>query len=268
MSLNPENHKPVRHVEVAVIGGGQAGLSMSWHLKQAGISHLVFERKRCFSEWRYARWDSFCLVTPNWQCRLPGFHYTGKDPNGFMLKDEIVRYLDAYVASFKPPLLEGVNVDRIERLEDGRFKLRTTLGECTANQIVLANGVYQKPIIPRSAERIAPQILQLHSSNYRNPQSMPDGATLVVGAASPAARLPRICISPDARYISASAVRRVRHESTADARSRTGSRNLAITTSPMRTIRRRRRCARRPITTSPAAMVAARSTCVSVPWKA
>lgn len=171
-----------RHLPVAVVGGGQAGLSISWHLKNAGIEHCVFERKRSFNEWRTARWDSFCLVTPNWQCRLPGFHYAGGDPHGFMLRDEIVQYLDAYIASFKPPLLEGVDVTRLERHAGGGFSLATTAGDFTADQVVLANGVYQEPIIPRSAERLPPNILQLHSSSYRNPQAMPAGATLVVGS--------------------------------------------------------------------------------------
>jgi putative flavoprotein involved in K+ transport len=173
---------PIRHVPVAIVGGGQAGLSMSWHLKQAGIEHLVFERKRCFSEWRESRWDSFCLVTPNWQSRLPGFPYAGPDPHGFMLKDEIVAYLDAYIASFDPPVMEGVEVRGLQQLPSGEFHLRTSAGEFVAQQVVLANGVYQEPLIPRSAERLPPHILQLHSSNYRNPQSMPAGATLVVGS--------------------------------------------------------------------------------------
>ncbi len=180
--MNAPTSPEPRVTAVAIVGGGQAGLSMSWHLKQAGIDHVVFERDRCFSEWRSARWDSFCLVTPNWQCRLPGFHYAGPDPHGFMLRDDIVQYLDAYVAHFDPPLREGVNVMRIERTADGRFLLTTTDGNWIAGQVVIANGVYSRPVIPRAAERLPQQILQLHSSNYRNPQSLPPGATLVVGS--------------------------------------------------------------------------------------
>ncbi len=182
MNMHRSEALPPQRVPVAIIGGGQAGLSMSWHLKQAGIEHVVFERKRCFSEWHEARWDSFCLVTPNWQCRLPGFHYAGPDPKGFMLREQIVEYLDAYIASFQPPVLEGVEVTRVERDAEGAFHLKTSAGDFIAQQVVLANGVYQVPIIPRSAERLPPQILQLHSSNYRNPQSLPPGATLVVGS--------------------------------------------------------------------------------------
>jgi putative flavoprotein involved in K+ transport len=171
-----------RRIAVAVIGGGQAGLSMSWHLKSAGIEHVVFERSRCFSEWREARWDSFCLVTPNWQCRLPRFPYAGPDPQGFMLREEILQYLDAYVASFDPPLREGVSVQRVERTGGGEFLLKTSDGPYVAGQVVIANGVYSQPLIPRAAEKLPASVLQLHSSNYRNPQSLPEGATLVVGS--------------------------------------------------------------------------------------
>lgn len=167
---------------VAIIGGGQAGLSMSWHLQQAGIEHVVFERRVAFSEWKHARWDSFCLVTPNWQCRLPGFPYAGPDPQGFMLRDDIVAYLDSYVASFSPPLLEGVEVTALERDVEGGFRLQTSEGPCSAAQVVIANGVYSQPVIPRAAERLPADIVQLHSSTYRNPQSLPPGATLVVGS--------------------------------------------------------------------------------------
>lgn len=182
MNMSRTEPLPPQHIPVAVVGGGQAGLSISWHLKQAGIEHLVFERKRCFSEWREARWDSFCLVTPNWQCRLPGFPYAGPDPHGFMLREQIVEYLDAYIASFAPPVLEGVEVKRLEQLPDGSFRLHTGAGEFVARQVVIANGVYNTPIIPRAAERLPPHIVQLHSSSYRNPQSMPPGAVLVVGS--------------------------------------------------------------------------------------
>src|SRR5271156_4689145 len=117
---------PVAHHAVAVIGGGQAGLSVSWHLAQSGIEHVVFEKDRAGHAWRAERWDTFCLVTPNWQCQLPGFPYPGPDPNGFMLRHEIIDYIDAYVASFDPPLREGTTVKRMARNGSGRFELSTT----------------------------------------------------------------------------------------------------------------------------------------------
>lgn len=176
-----EGMRVPQRVEVAVIGGGQAGLAMSWYLKQAGIGHAVFERHRVAHEWRSARWDSFCLVTPNWQCRLPGFPYPGSDPDGFMLKDDIVAYLEAYVASFAPPLFEGVGVQRLRVAEGQGFEIQTTAGVCRAEQVVIATGGYQTPTVPRCAERLPDSILQLHSSNYRNAESLPAGEVLVVG---------------------------------------------------------------------------------------
>ncbi len=167
---------------VAVIGGGQAGLAMSYCLKQRGIDHAVFERHRLASEWRDRRWDSFCLVTPNWQCALPGFPYPGSDPFGFMKKDEIVSYLEDYAASFEPPLFEGVQVTALRKGAGGTFELETSLGTCVADAVVVATGGYHVPAIPRMAEALGAGVVQLHSCDYRNPQSLPDGDVLVVGS--------------------------------------------------------------------------------------
>src|SRR5216683_1520574 len=119
---------PIAHYAVAVIGGGQAGLSISWHLARGGIDHVVFEKHRAAQAWRAERWDTFCLVTPNWQCQLPGFPYRGADPQGFMLRDQIVEYIDAFVASFRPPLLEGVAVKSLRGDAQHGFALDATDG--------------------------------------------------------------------------------------------------------------------------------------------
>jgi len=173
---------PVAHHSVAVIGGGQAGLSMSWYLTQSGIDHVVFEKERAGHAWRTERWDSFCLVTPNWQCQLPGFPYQGPVPHGFMLREEIVAYIDAFVASFAPPLLEGVNVRHLRGDAQHGFILDATDGIHFADQVVIATGGYQVPVIPRCAERLPVDIVQIHSSVYRNPSALPPGAVLVVGS--------------------------------------------------------------------------------------
>jgi putative flavoprotein involved in K+ transport len=169
------------HYPVAVVGGGQAGLSVSYWLRERGIEHIVIEANRVGHEWRERRWDSFCLVTPNWQCKLPGFPYQGADPDGFMVRDEIVRYLEDYVAFFQPPLVEGVPVTGLRRAASGTFELSTTEGDFTAGQVVVATGPYHTPSVPRMAERLPAGIEQIHSSRYRNADQMPEGGVLVVG---------------------------------------------------------------------------------------
>jgi putative flavoprotein involved in K+ transport len=141
----------------------------------------VLEARRAGGDWRERRWDTFCLVTPNWQCRLPGFGYAGDDPDGFMVRDEIIRYLDDYVAKYDFPLAEGVTATRLRQQPGGGFHLTTTAGEITAGQVVVATGPYQVPLIPRLAERLPASITQLHSAQYRHPDQLPPGAVLVVG---------------------------------------------------------------------------------------
>ncbi|MFN3273175.1 MAG: MSMEG_0569 family flavin-dependent oxidoreductase [Paracoccus sp. (in: a-proteobacteria)] len=170
----------IPHLPVIIIGGGQAGLSVSWYLCAEGIEHLVFERHRRFESWRNNRWDSFCLVTPNWQCRLPGWPYRGSDPDGFMLKDQIVDYVDGFADSFDPPLREGVEVTRVWQ-QGGIYHLTTTLGAFTADQVVVATGGYDSPIVPPYAAQIDPAITQMHSRDYRRPAQLPAGGTLIVG---------------------------------------------------------------------------------------
>jgi putative flavoprotein involved in K+ transport len=170
------------HYPVIIVGGGQAGLALSYTLKQRNIAHIVFERDRVASAWRSSRWDSFCLVTPNWQCTLPGFPYRGDDPHGFMLKDEIVRYIEDYVAFFEPPLHEGVEVRRVGRADDGEhFAVETSAGTFTAENVVVAVGGYHSVTLPRIAERLPRTIAQIHSSQYKNARSLPEGEVLVIG---------------------------------------------------------------------------------------
>lgn len=177
------------HYPVLIVGGGQAGLSMSWYLKQYGVDHLVLEKHRACHSWHAERWDTFCLVTPNWQCQLPGHPYDGPDPHGFMVRDEIVAYLDGFVKSFEPPLREGVNVLRVSGLNPRGFRISTSYGVYTADQVVIASGGYQIPITPAWAKSIPASITQLHSSIYRNPQSLPEGAVLVVGSGQSGAQI-------------------------------------------------------------------------------
>jgi putative flavoprotein involved in K+ transport len=169
------------HHSVAVIGAGQAGLSMSHCLKRRGVDHVVLERYRIGHEWRSRRWDSFCLVTPNWQCRLPGFPYLGDDPDGFMPRDQIVAYIEDYAAAFDLPVVEGAGAAQLTRGDRG-FEIQTSAGSYLADQVVVATGPYQTPVIPRHAERMPRHVMQLHSGDYRNPEQLPPGEVLVVGS--------------------------------------------------------------------------------------
>jgi len=179
----------VAHHSVIIVGGGQAGLSLSWHLKDLGIDHVVLEKHRAGHAWHSERWDSFCLVTPNWQCQLPSYPYAGADPHGFMLRQEIVNYFDGFVASFDPPLSEGVTVTGLRNHGQHGFVLDTSAGRYAADQVVIATGGYQIPVIPRCAERLPTDIVQLTAATYRNPQSLPDGAVLVVGSGQSGAQI-------------------------------------------------------------------------------
>ena len=170
------------HYSVIIVGGGQAGLSMSYCLKERGFDHIIFEKNKIGHSWRLKRWDSFCLVTPNWQCKLPGYHYPGDDPNGFMQKDEIVKYIEHYAKSFDPPVKEGVEVSKVRKSRSQDvFEITTSIGDYTADQVVIAAGSYHIPKVPKIAERLPEHIVQIHSSEYKNPQSLPNKSVLVVG---------------------------------------------------------------------------------------
>jgi putative flavoprotein involved in K+ transport len=186
--MKPQMSLP-EHTSVAIVGAGQAGLSLSYYLQQRGIDHLVLERQTAMHTWRTQRWDNFCLVTPNWQCRLPGHDYRGSDPHGFMRKDEILGYLDAFKAKLVAPLYEGVTVQRATPRPQGGFDVRTSAGECHADQVVVASGGYQTPIIPRFAERLPRELIQMHSEQYRNAAALPAGSVLVVGGGQSGAQI-------------------------------------------------------------------------------
>jgi len=170
------------YVETIVVGGGQAGLSASWYLKRSGREHLVLDRGKIGDTWR-RRWDSFCLVSQNWLCQLPGFPYDGDDPDGFMLRDQIVDYVERFAGSFVPPYREGIEVLRVSRSKDrGRFELDTSDGILRADNLIIATGAHQQPNIPAWAGKLPNHIVQLHTHDYRNPDQLPEGAVLVVGS--------------------------------------------------------------------------------------
>lgn len=176
--------RTVNHWHTVVIGGGQAGLATSYCLKKKQHAHIVLERsKQVANTWRNERWDSFCLVTQNWSLNLPGFPYDGDQPEGFILRDEIVAYLERYAASFDPPLRLGVEVTQVGKAggEDG-YILSTPEETIHADQVVVATGTFQHPRIPAFAENIDPGVRQIHTREYRNAAGLPAGSVLVVGS--------------------------------------------------------------------------------------
>ncbi|MBO1255505.1 MSMEG_0569 family flavin-dependent oxidoreductase [Alteromonas sp. 5E99-2] len=176
-------------VDVIIVGGGQAGLSTSYYLQQEGVSHLVIEKGEVMNAWKHKRWDSFSLVTPNWQCKLPGHAYEGSDPHGFMVKDEIIDYLNEFEQKLNAPILSHTSVVNITQAEDSVFKVETNKGIYFASQVVVAAGGYHEPIIPRMAERIPDSIYQIHSEEYKNNKQLPEGNVLVVGSGQSGAQI-------------------------------------------------------------------------------
>jgi len=169
--------------DVVIIGGGQAGLAMSWHLGARGIEHVVLERGRVGERWRSERWDSLHLLTPRWQSRLPGWAYRGPDPDGFMTRAEVTHYLEAYARSFSAPVRIGVTVTAVERARPG-FRVETTAGVWRARCVVIATGHCDRASVPSIATTLAPDVTQIVPTSYRNPASVPEGGVLVVGASS------------------------------------------------------------------------------------
>ena len=168
-------------IEVVIVGAGQAGLAVSRELTEAGIAHVVLERGRVGQTWR-GRWDSFCLVTPNWFLQLPGYPYEGDDPDAFMLRDEVVAYLERYAAGFEAPVREGIEVTALSSGPDGGFLLETSAGEIMAGTVVLSTGAYQRPHRPAGAAKLPEDLHQIDVEDYRNPAELPSGPVLVVGS--------------------------------------------------------------------------------------
>ncbi len=166
--------------ETVVVGGGQAGLAASRELTEAGVPHVVLERGRVGQTWR-GRWDSFCLVTPNWSVQLPGHHYDGDDPDGFMPRDDVVGHLERYAAAIDAPVREGVDVTALRRSGDGLL-LVTLEGEIEARNVILSTGAYQRPHRPPGAASLPHDLVQIDVEEYRNPDELPAGAVLVVGS--------------------------------------------------------------------------------------
>ena len=175
-------------VDTIIVGGGQGGLSISYHLKEQGREHVILEQANQAAEaWRN-RWNSFTLITPNWTIRLPGAEYQGDDPDGFMGRDKVIAYFEEYVERFELPIRYGYRVTSVQPIEAG-YKVSTDEAEFKAANVVIATGLFQQPRIPSFSTDLSSEIRQLHSSEYRNPEALPPGAVLVVGSAQSGAQI-------------------------------------------------------------------------------
>ena len=179
-------------LDTVIVGGGQAGLAVSYCLTRHAHAHIVLEQSdRAGEAWRNHRWDSFTLNTPNWQTKLPGAAYNGPDPDGFMTRNEIIAYFERYIERFHLPVRYGVRVERVERNEaSGSYVVLTSDGSpITTRNVVIATGLYQAPKVPAFSAALAPNIRQIHSDAYRHPAELLAGAVLVVGSAQSGAQI-------------------------------------------------------------------------------
>jgi putative flavoprotein involved in K+ transport len=173
-----------QQVEVLVVGAGQAGVAMSEHLSDSGVPHLVLERSRIAERWRTERWDSLVANGPAWHDRFPGLEFFDVDADGFASKDQVADYFAAYAEKIAAPIRCGVEVTSVTRHEGrGGFRVETSEGTIDARFVVAATGPFQRPVFPPTVPADAGP-LQMHSNTYRNPDQLPEGPVLVVGAGS------------------------------------------------------------------------------------
>ena len=168
--------------DTIIVGSGQGGLSTSYFLKQQGREHVILEQThQAAKAWR-ERWDSFTFITPNWMLQLPGAAYQGDEPDAFMERKKIISYFEEYIDQFELPIRYGIQVTSIEPIDSG-YLVRTNQTDFNAANVIIATGMYQHPRVPAFSTNLSSEINQIHSSQYRNPESLPAGAVMVVGSA-------------------------------------------------------------------------------------
>jgi len=179
----------IEKIDTLVVGAGQAGVAMSEHLSNCGVPHLVLERQRIAERWRSERWDSLVANGPAWHDRFPGMEFSDFDPDAFAPKERVADYFVDYAAKIDAPIRCGVEVREVRRnVGYPGFRVETSNGMIEANSVVAATGPFQKPIMPPLVPGTA-GITQIHSNAYRNPEQLPRGAVLVVGAGSSGAQI-------------------------------------------------------------------------------
>jgi putative flavoprotein involved in K+ transport len=174
-------------IDTVIVGAGHAGLAVSWFLTRAGREHVLFDRGQVAERWRSERWDSLRLLTPNWMTRLPGWCYSGPDPDGYLSAASLVQYLEQYAAFFGAPVLRRTTVLEVARAQGpdrARFRVVTDTGTWHACHVVVATGPRTRPHVPAGLSGLSHRIAIVSSAAYRSPASLPPGGVLVVGASA------------------------------------------------------------------------------------
>lgn len=180
----------MRYATTIIIGAGQSGLAMSKHLTDRSIDHVVLERGEVANSWTTERWDSLRLLTPNWQSRLPGYAYAGNDPDGFMAMPEVVRVLQRYAEVVQAPVQTGTRVTRVRQLDSG-YEVATCKGLWRCRSLVIASGACNYAAVPLLATGLPREITTLTPLQYRNPDRLPAGGVLIIGASASGIQLAR-----------------------------------------------------------------------------
>lgn len=173
----------LERIDTVVIGGGQAGMAMSYHLTRLKREHIVLERGRVAQSWRSERWDSLMFQFPSSSIQLPGYSYETDEPDGYVSKDEIVHFIERYATRIGAPVRCEHRVVALRPSPTSRHLLVCTeRGEFEASNVIVATGPFQKPNIPAFGSSMPGDIFQIHSRDYRNPGQLPSGSVLVVGS--------------------------------------------------------------------------------------
>ncbi len=175
-------------VTTVIIGAGQAGLAMSYHLSKQSVDHVLLERGQVGNSWSNERWDSLRLLTPNWQSRLPGYHYIGEDPDDYRTMPETIAFLQRYAELTAPPLQTNTEVTAVLSHQDG-YKVVTNQGIWTCKTVVLASGACNIATVPECSKNLSSDIFSITPLEYRNPEQLPDGGVMVVGASASGVQL-------------------------------------------------------------------------------